>query len=223
MPKEKMVDNSTSIIKKYNTIDNRHDIGDRLRRNVADINKLEILSKLKSALDEAAKYNPCPACKHDTEQLSKFISIKIESIKTGRAVTKEDIKPLKEVDYLGVVEDVAIVTSKLIRPFTRINKVPYEYRKVLEEDMEGNRKSLNYLINARKIADEIKEKDKQLNLVVEIIDSFIRALNFKLSIDEYSFYIFDRVIRLGYRTHLLSAIGKVIVSLRELRDPQRYK
>ncbi|MEM3781680.1 MAG: hypothetical protein QXT43_01815 [Candidatus Micrarchaeaceae archaeon] len=220
-----MVEKSTSytIIKKYNTIDYRHDIGDRLRRNVADINKLEILSELKSALDEAAKYNPCPACKYDTEQLSKFISIKIESIKTGRAVTKEDIKPLKEVDYLGIVEDMAIVISKLIRPFTRISKVPDVYRKVLEEDMEGNRKSLNYLINARKIADKIKEKDKQLNLVVEIIDSFVRALNFKLSIDEYSFYIFDRVIKFGYRTHLLSATGKVIVGLRELRDPQRYK
>jgi hypothetical protein len=182
------------------------------------INLEEIVLKL----DASAKYNPCPACKHDTEQLSKFISKKAESIRTGGMLASEDVKPLKEVDYVGVVEDMAIWVSKAIRPFTRLKKVPEIYKKVLLEDTEGNKRSLECLIEAKKLLDKLDSADNQLKLVSEILDSFIRALNFKLSIDEYSFYIFDKVIRFGYRTHLLSATGKIIVWVKELINPSRY-
>ena len=100
---------------------------------------LKILTGLKQELDEAAKINPCPGCKHDTEQLAKFISAKLDSVRSGSIMDRETAKSLKEVDYINELTDIAIAFSKFIKPFTRISKVPEVYEKVLRDDMEANK------------------------------------------------------------------------------------
>ncbi len=56
-------------------------------KNVEILEKdVKTLSMLKIELDEAAKVQPCPACKEDIEQLTKFTVAKIDAIKTNSKV-----------------------------------------------------------------------------------------------------------------------------------------
>lgn len=179
------------------------------------------LSMLKEELDKAAKIQPCPGCKHDIEQLSKFINTQITGHDTN--YSKEDMKTLKEVDYINELTNLGITLSKFIDPLARNLhiKVPDIYEKVLKEDLEANKQVKVYLTNAKNINEELN-RTKNYKLISEILTSFIRATDFKLSIDPFTFYIFDKTIRFGYKTHLLSATGKAIVSIKGIIDPSRY-
>ncbi len=185
--------------------------------------KIDTLSKIKGGLDEAARIQPCPGCKHDIEQLSKFMEGKIESIKTGASVNNSAKKALKEVDSINELTDMAIVIAKIIKPFTRVSKVPEVYVKVLNDDLEANRKVKIILLETNEMIKELKDTDKELCLASDIMDSFIGAVDFKLSIDPVTFYLFDRTIKLGYKTHLLRATSKAIVGVKGIINPSRYR
>lgn len=183
---------------------------------------VKTLTELKLEIDKAAKINPCPGCKHDTEQLAKFISAKLDSVRSGSDMSSNTIGYLKEVDYINELTGIAITFSKFIKPFTRVSKVPEVYEKVINEDMEANKKVKEHLLKALELNKEL-ENNMQLKTVSEVLKAFIRATEFKLSVDPYTFYLFDRIIRLGYKTHILSTTGKVIVGIKGMVDPLRYK
>ena len=174
-------------------------------------------------LEEAAKVQPCPACKQDIEQLKRFIDAKADAVKSDSKLNKEEIRALKEVDFVNELTDIAIVVSKIIKPFTMTRKVPESYEKTLNNDMEGNRKVKVYLLEAAKKIKELKLKNKHYMLISDIINSFIRVIEFKLSTDPLTFYLFDRTIRIGYKTHVLSATSKTIVTIKGIINPSRYK
>ncbi len=184
---------------------------------------VKVLTELKHELDEAAKINPCPGCKHDTEQLAKFISAKLDSVRSGSVMDKDTTKSLKEVDYINELTDMAITFSKFIKPFTRISKVPEVYKKVLHDDMEANKKVKEHLLKASELTKKLEGTNKQFKIVSDVLMAFTRATEFKLSVDPYTFYLFDRTIKLGYKTHILSATSKVIVGIKGIVDPSRYR
>jgi hypothetical protein len=185
-------------------------------------NEIKILLRIKDELDIAAKVQPCPACKEDTEKLSAFVGAKAYSIKNNSAVDKGSIKALKEVDFINELTDIAIVLSKVIRPFARVSKVPEVYERTLHDDLESNRKVRKHLLMAKRFTAGLRSDDRHFKLTSEILGSFIRATEFKLSIDPFSFYIFDRIIRIGYKTKALSAASRMIITAKTIIDPSRY-
>ena len=112
--------------------------------------------------------------------------------------------------------------TKIIRPLTRKMNAPEIYREVLNEDLEGNRTVRKHLLEAEKLMGRLDRKDKDYKLMHDILDSFIKVTEFKLSIDPLTFYIFDKTVRFGYKTHLLSVSSKMIVGIKELVNPSRY-
>jgi hypothetical protein len=201
----------------------RTKVGENMRVEIKSDKSIKILTSLKQELDEAAKINPCPGCKHDTEQLAKFVSIKLDSVRKGSVMDRGTAKSLKEVDYINELTDIAIGFSKFIKPFTGISKVPEVYEKVLHDDMEANKKVKAHLLKASELIKELGGTDKHFNIVSDVLKAFIRATEFKLGVDPYTFYLFDKTIRLGYKTHILSATSKVIVGIKGIIDPSRYK
>ena len=135
----------------------------------------------------------------------------------------DTIKSLKEVDYINELTDIAIGFSKFIKPFTRISKVPEVYEKVLHDDMEANKKVKEYLLKASELTREFEGTDKQFKIVSDVLKAFIRATEFKLSVDSYTFYLFDKTIKLGYKTHIISTTSKVIVFIKGIVNSSRYK
>ncbi len=183
---------------------------------------VKTLTEIKQELVKAAKINPCPACKHDTQQLAKFISAKLDSIRNDSLIDKNAVKYLKELDYINELTDIAIGFSKFIKPFTRISKVPEVYEKDLYGDMEANKKVKEYLLKASGLAKELKGTDKHFMIVSNILKAFTRATEFKLSVDPYAFYLFDRTLKLGFKTHILSTTSKAIVGIKGILNPSRY-
>ncbi len=194
-----------------------------MKNGMNNYSDIKILMAVKSKLDESAKINTCPACKHDTIQLSKFLSKKIRSIRTGKPVSKEDLKVLKSLDYLDVISGVGRTITKLFNPISRTMTLPDYAKDFLKKDRDRNQKTRNLLIDANKLMGRLRYRDNQLNLVLEIIKSFIKALDFKLSVDEYTFFLLKKIINFGYRTHLLTATGNIIIFFKELSNPSRYK
>ena len=78
-------------------------------------------------------------------------------------------------------------------------------------------------MKASELTRELEGTDKQFKIVSDVLRAFTRATEFKLSVDSYTFYLFDRTIKLGYKTHILSATSKVIVGIKGIVDPSRYK
>ncbi len=221
---DKRKDKKSSPTDKVADIDIRKTKADeRMGVNTEPNKNVKTLAELKLELDEAAKINPCPGCKHDTELLAKFISAKLDSARSGSSIGRKTIKSLKEVDYINELTDIAIAFSKFIKPFTRISKVPEVYKKVLHDDMKANKKVKEHLLKASELTKGLEDTDKQFKVVSDVLKAFIRATDFKLSVDPYTFYLFDRTIKLGYKTHILSATSKVIVGIKGIVDPSRYK
>ncbi len=183
---------------------------------------INILMDIKLELNEAARSNPCPGCKYDTKLLAKFVSIKLNSMKNGSSINKNKIKFLKEVDYINELTDIAIFFSKLIKPITITKKIPEVYKNTLRDDRESNKRVRTHLLKAKKLVISLNNKDKHFIIILEVLNAFIRATEFKLSVDPYTFYIFDKIIRIGYKTHLLSASSKIIVGTKRIMNPSRY-
>jgi len=170
-------------------------------------------------LDLAAKFQPCPACKEDIKKLSESLYTKIKSLQKNSEIKKDDFKKLNDLDYINTLTDIAIVVAKIIKPFTKRLKPPKVYEKVLEEDREGNVKVKELLLETKEIAEElikIDKNDSYLRTLYEIVEGDIRAVDFKLKADPVAFYLFDKVIRIGYKTHLLAAASKIIAKFKNV-------
>jgi len=194
-------------------------------QNIKNQKLIKGLLIIRDKLDLAAKFQPCPACKEDIEKLSESVSTKIKSLQRNSELNKEEFKKLSDLDYINTLADIAIVISKLIRPFTKRLKPPAVYEKVLEEDRGGNAKVKELFLEAKKIAEElikIDKNDRYLSTLYEIIKSGIRAVDFKLNADPVAFYLFDKAIRIGYKTHLLEVTGKIIVMSKNFRKAHGY-
>ena len=176
---------------------------------------------MRDKLDLAAKFQPCPACKEDIKKLSESLYTRVKSLQRNSELKKEDFKKLNDLDYINTLTDIAIVVAKIIKPFTKRLNPPEVYEKVLREDMEGNAKVKELFLEAKKIAEElikIDKNDRYLSTLYEIIKGDIRALDFKLNADPVAFYLFDKAIRIGYKTHLLEVAGKIIVMSKNLEN-----
>ena len=194
-------------------------------QNIKNQKLIKGLLIIRDKLDLAAKFQPCPACKEDIEKLSESVSTKIKSLQRNSELNKEEFKKLSDLDYINTLADIAIVISKLIKPFTKRLKPPAVYEKVLEEDRGGNAKVKELFLEAKKIAEElikIDKNDRYLSTLYEIIKSGIRAVDFKLNADPVAFYLFDKAIRIGYKTHLLEVTGKIIVMSKNFRKAHGY-
>jgi len=190
-------------------------------QNIKNQKLIDGLLIMRDKLDLAAKFQPCPGCKEDIEKLSESLYTKIKSLQRNSELTKDDFKKLSDLDYINTLTDIAIVVSKLIKPFTKRLKPPAVYEKVLEEDREGNAKVKELFLEAKKIAEElikIDKNDRYLSTLYEIIKGGIRAADFKLNADPVAFYLFDKAIRIGYKTHLLEVTGKIIVMSKNLEN-----
>jgi len=190
-------------------------------QNIKNQKLIDGLLIMRDKLDLAAKFQPCPGCKEDIEKLSESVYTKIKSLQRNSELTKDDFKKLSDLDYINALTDIAIVVSKLIKPFTKRLKPPAVYEKVLEEDREGNAKVKELFLEAKKIAEElikIDKNDRYLSTLYEIIKGDIRAVDFKLNADPLAFYLFDKAIRIGYKTHLLEVTGKIIVMSKNLEN-----
>ena len=190
-------------------------------QNIKNQKLINGLLIIRDKLDLAAKFQPCPACKEDIEKLSESVSTKIKSLQRNSELNKEEFKKLGDLDYINTLADIAIVVSKLIKPFTKRLKPPKVYEKVLEEDREGNAKVKELLLEAKKITEELIKIDKNdiyLFTLYGIIKSGIRAVDFKLNADPVAFYLFDKAIRIGYKTHLLEVTSKIIVISKNLEN-----
>jgi len=190
-------------------------------QNIKNQKLIDGLLIMRNKLDLAAKFQPCPGCKEDIEKLSESVYTKIKSLQRNSELNKEEFKKLSDLDYINALTDIAIVVSKLIKPFTKRLKPPAVYEKVLEEDREGNAKVKELFLEAKKIAEElikIDKNDRYLSTLYEIIKGDIRAVDFKLNADPVAFYLFDKAIRIGYKTHLLEVAGKIIVMSKNLEN-----
>jgi len=190
-------------------------------QNIKNQKLIDGLLIIHDKLDLAAKFQPCPACKEDIKKLSESIYTKIKSLQKNSEVKKEEFKKLSNLNYINTLTDIAIVVSKLIKPFTKRLKPPTVYKIVLEEDRKGNAKVKELFLEAKKITEElikIDKNDRYLSTLYEIIEGDLRALNFKLNADPVAFYLFDKIIRLGYKTHLLEVTSKIIVMFKNLEN-----
>ena len=190
-------------------------------QNIKNQKLIDGLLIMRNKLDLAAKFQPCPGCKEDIEKLSESVYTKIKSLQRNSELNKEEFKKLSDLDYINALTDIAIVVSKLIKPFTKRLKPPKVYEKVLEEDREGNAKVKELLLEAKKITEELIKIDKNdiyLFTLYGIIKSGIRAVDFKLNADPVAFYLFDKAIRIGYKTHLLEVTSKIIVISKNLEN-----
>jgi len=191
-------------------------------KNNQDVKNQKLIDSLlimRDKLDLAAKYQPCPACKEDIRKLSESVYTKIKSQQRNSELKKEDFKKLNDLDYINALTDIAIVVTKIIKPFTKRLKPPKVYEKVLKEDREGNAKVKELLLETKEIAEElikIDKNDSYLRTLYEIVEGDIRAVDFKLNADPVAFYLFDKTIRIGYKTHLLAAASKIIVKFKHV-------
>ncbi len=191
-------------------------------------NEEGLLSIAKVELDEAARIQPCPGCKHDIEQLSNLLGRRLASLRGGRAMDGDPLKTLRELDYLNELTDIGIFMAGILDPIARRSpiKVPEIYAKVLKDDMPANSKVRKHLKRAAETISRIENRGTSYAAVSEIVESFIRATDFKLSIDPLTFYLFDKTIRIGHSTHLLGATSRAIVLIKGIgrrRRPRRTR
>jgi len=188
-------------------------------QNIKNQKLIDGLLIMRGKLNLASKFQSCPACKDDIRKLSESVYAKIKSLQRNSELKKEEFKKLNDLDYINTLADIAIVVAKIIKPFTKRLKPPKVYEKVLEEDREGNAKVKELLLETKEIAEElikIDKNDSYLRSLYEIVEGDIRAVDFKLNADPVAFYLFDKAIRIGYKTHLLEVASKIIVKLKNV-------
>lgn len=204
--KDTIGENGLSSLKRGEDMKNKEQSGTK---------EIEILQETKMHLSLAAKYQPCPACKHDIEALEEFVDKKMVSLQKEKEFGRENLKALDSIDFINEITGFGITITRIIGPFTRSVHAPDLYRDVLKEDMEPNRKVREELIQAKRIVMKLP-RNLEYSRTIEILDSFIKAVEFKLSIDPVLFYVFDKTVRFGYKTHILSVVGHTIVALKKL-------
>lgn len=174
------------------------------------------LTKARDLLSSAEANQPCPACKHDIGLLRDFVQEKMLVLGTERTLANSDAaKKLESVDSVNEITRFAILITRVLGPLTRIVAVnaPQIYEKVLHDDMEPNKKVREDLLEARRLL-AAQPEDPDCRRALGIVDMFVRATNFKLSIDPALFYLYDKTIRIGYKTHVWSLTTRTIAMLR---------
>ncbi|MDE1828337.1 MAG: hypothetical protein KGH71_05495 [Candidatus Micrarchaeota archaeon] len=168
---------------------------------------LELASKF---IKKASDIQPCHICKADLKILSEFVKKKVE----GKSPS---LKRLKKIDYVNEITNLAILSTSIVTPLVRMVgiKAPELYEKILSDNMAANRQVKVFLVRARKEFDAaLIEGDQDYAKVAEIIDSFIYATSFKVGLDPQLFYAYDKIIRFGYKTHLLQIASKIITGMK---------
>jgi hypothetical protein len=176
----------------------------------------DALAKTRDLLSSAEANQPCPACKHDIGLLRDFVQEKMLVLGTERTLANSDAaKKLESVDSINEITRFAILITRVLGPLTRIVAVnaPQIYEKVLHDDMEPNRKVREDLLEARRLI-ATQSEDPDCRRVLGVVDMFARATDFKLSIDPALFYLYDKTIRIGYKTHVWALTTRTIAMLR---------
>ncbi|MGI0141770.1 MAG: hypothetical protein ACREBF_03945 [Candidatus Micrarchaeales archaeon] len=186
--------------------------GIRQNKNKEEVALLEI----NGYLSLAAKYQPCPACRHDIEVMEEFISRKITSLQDGKSLEKEEIKKLEAIDSVNEMINFGIVMTKILSPFTRNLKAPALYKDIFQNGIEPNKKVKIELLKASKVMEELPKGPDYLKME-EILDSFLRAVEFKLSIDPVLFYVFDSTIKTCYKLHILDVVAATVIGIKNIR------
>lgn len=176
------------------------------------LHDIRVLAEIKGELDVAARMQPCPACKHDMEQLSLFLELKISSIKNRSAMNAKTARIVKELNYINELSNLGIFLSKVLKPIIKLGAfhVPTKYKAVLNNNRKANVQIREHLLCAKLMATKLKGKDIHYADVSKVLESFIKATEFKLNADSETFFLFDKLIRFGYRAHLLGFAGKAI-------------
>ncbi len=179
--------------------------------------EIRMLLKAKTQLNKAIEIQQCPACRHDMEQLSLFLKEKIKSEISSTAMNEKTLKILKNLGFIKELTNFGIPVVKFIGLFAELGRftVPAAYDHILSDNLKANRQIKIYLLNMRKAISKINHKDGQLVEVHNILKYFIRATDFKLNASPQTFYLFDRMIRFGYNTGILSMVSKIITGTKQ--------
>lgn len=178
----------------------------------------ELLDGISKEFTKATEAQPCPGCKYDMDQINKFITEKTEALKNKGKVSDKTRETLRDVAYINEFTNLGIFLTKILDPLTNIVKVtaPEMYKKVMEEDREGNIAVRKHLRKALKLANELVtlSSDRDFTNLRDIIKYSLNATEFKLSIDPVEFFVFDKVIKFGHKTHILQLAGRGIMLLK---------
>ncbi len=180
--------------------------------------ELNMLQSVRKEFHRAAKIQPCPACKHDMEQLEIFLDYKIGFVKAHSPIDEKAGKILHELDYINELIHIGTLVARVLGPITKLGllPVPTSYKEVLDKDREANKIIREHLLIAKLIVSKLAAADEQYKVMFKILDSFISATEFKLSADQSTFFMFDKMIRLLYRTHIFSLACKTIVGAKDV-------
>ena len=177
------------------------------------------MEKLKDASKKigiAGELQPCPACKEDMQILNRFLEEKIASIERGTG--RPDPTELEKIDYINEVVRIAMASTKVVGPLVKMIGItpPPMYEKTLRESLDANRQIKSLLIDAKREFEGIKGDDRDFEKIYGLLESHIAATKFKLEINPELFYVYDKVIRWGYKTHLLSVTAKLITGMKAI-------
>ena len=177
---------------------------------------VEKLKDVSKKIEVAQKLQPCPACKEDMQILNRFLEEKIASLERGGE--RPNPVELEKIDYINEVVRIAMASTKVVGPLVKIIGItpPPIYEKTLRESLAANRQIKSLLIEAKRELEDLKDKDRDFGKIYGLLESHIAATKFKLEIDPELFYVYDKIIRLGYKTHLLSLTGKVITRMKSV-------
>jgi hypothetical protein len=184
---------------------------------VSKSKETEILKNISRNLKAAERHQPCPACKHDIRLLNKFVLSKLASIETDSDLTKKERKTLEAVDFINEMTNAGIAVAKRVSPLTRKIAVPSIYGVVLLKERQANEDTKKDLVSAFELISQLNQSERDYKHIADVLSSFIKAVNFKLSIDPTLFYVFDKVIRLGYKTKILNITGYTIIMFKKLK------
>lgn len=190
----------------------KHDAKNAIHHDV------KILLDVKLELDNAARIQPCPACRHDMEQLGIFLESKIRSVQTSSPTDDKTARILKNLNYINELSSIGIFIARMSRPIVKLGffAAPPAYKTVLDRNRKVHRIIREHLLFAGLMLTRLERTDEQYITVSNVLQSFLKATEFKLSADPSTFFIFDRLVRFCYRTHLLGFAGKAIVGAKSV-------
>ena len=170
---------------------------------------MDKLKQVTKHLIIASNYQPCPPCKEDIRKLSEIVS-------HLPSLSNSDKHTLKQLSYINEVGTVGKVLTKLISPFF-IGQIPESINETIEEDKQGNRQTLNHLLRAHSYMVEMKQ-EYPYSRIESILKEYVNLTWFKLDCTPKEFYVFDRLIKLGFKTHLLQFTANAITSAKYVFD-----
>jgi len=178
--------------------------------------KLDVLLHARRELGYATRLQPCPACRHDMEQLGVFLDSKIKSIGSATPADERAVRIVKELSYINELINIGILIARILNPVTKLGTfmISPRYETVLRRNREANRMVREHLLSAMLILSKLEKEGGQYDDVSRVLKSFVKAAEFKLNADPVTFFLFDNVIRLFYRLHLLKLAESVAAGVK---------